>query len=57
MILENKNIIWKCKDLQSRGHVEWYKEDFPYLKPNFIMNISKCFKKWEWGQNSYIVAF
>ena len=40
MFLENKNIIWKCKDLQNRDHVEWYKEDFPYLKPNFIMNIS-----------------
>lgn len=55
-IVLDYNITWKGKDFQNRDHTERYKKDFPYLKPNFSMNISKCIKKWGWSQSSYIVA-
>lgn len=43
--LDSKNITWKCKDMQNKDHNEKHKKDFPYLQPNFSINIRKCFKK------------
>lgn len=31
--------------MQNKDHNEKHKKDFPYLQPDFSINIRKCFKK------------